>query len=198
MSLRLKLLEWLTPLQKLASRLGNPEPKLSEDFAVLVKGIIENGDVLLSKENWRLTSLFIKGFYKHAAIYRNGYVIEAVGDYWVWENGKKVKRNGVRRVELLHWLYGKDSVAVQRPETDGEIKNLAAWMAEIQLGKKYDYTFFGGSKAFYCSGLIVFAYDVASNSDFPVKHRRVMGVETTLPQDIYDTRHFTLVAEERN
>ena len=87
---------------------------------------------------------------------------------------------------------------MQRPETDGETKNLAAWWAELQLGKQYDYTFFGGTSAFYCSGLVVFAYNMASNSDFPVQHRQVMGVETTLPQDIYDTRHFTLVAEERN
>jgi hypothetical protein len=76
---------WLiTPIQKWLQRIGRQESLINSDQVGLIKSMIQPGDILLSYEKGRPTSLLIKGFYDHAAILSHQMtVIEAVGDKFI-------------------------------------------------------------------------------------------------------------------
>lgn len=198
--LRYLILISLGPIQRLAQKIGNPEPQLSDKFVREVMLTIQDGDVLLSRENWKLTNPFVPGFWGHAAIFFDGKVIEAVGDFKD-EEGKL--GNGVRRESLPRWLYQKDSVVLLRPRfaTEQEAE-LAGRLADLKVGTGYDYLFTPSTETFYCSELITFAYQEAMASvgkESPFIIRKQLGVETTTPQDIYDAKDkFEIFAEEIN
>lgn len=134
---------------------------IENDFTVEIisklVSMIKAGDVLLSYESGRWTSLFIKGEWDHAAIVdHNLYVVEAVGDNFV--NGKNI--GGVRKVRLEEWLWKKKHIAVLRLD-DNEIAVLAAVISNKQLGKSYDHSFSiddikkpEDDETLYCSELV--------------------------------------------
>lgn len=179
-------------------KLGNPEPRLSVAFTNQAKKIIRTGDILLSHENLKLTNLFVPGYWGHAAMYKHGKVIEAIGDYSYL--GKKY--NGVRLEDYYRWCYQKDSAVLLRPKFSHHyINSLAAHYAAEQVLKPYDYGFSPNTKAFYCSELCTYAYDEAMK-DFglasPFVLRKQFGVLTSTPQDFYDSGLFDILLEERN
>ena len=189
---RLLLLNSLAPIQKIMQKLGNPEPRISQKLVTEVMALIQVGDILISREEWKLTNPFVPGFWGHAAIYYGSQlVVEAVAPE-------------VRTDFLERWLYQKDSVAVLRPlgpeirEGDPE---LAARIAYAEKGKGYDYGFVPTAKAFYCSELITYAYGMATGDAFNFYPRKTLGVKTVLPQDFYDAvkdGKFKLICEEIN
>lgn len=186
---RLVILNLLTPVQKWMQTIGNPEPRISYRFVREAVPLLMDGDILLSREEWRLTNPFVPGTWGHAAIYRKGFAIEAIG-------------SGVRREDIFRWMYQKDSIAVIRPVgVDAEDMKGAAVIASQQIGAPYDYLFEPSAKAFYCSELITYAYDVVTCGKFPFKPRESFGVETSTPQDLYNAisdGKFTLIIEEIN
>lgn len=185
---RLKILNALEPVQRFMQTLGNPEPKISHKFVEDVLNTIKVGDVLLSRENWRLTNPFVPGFWGHAAIYFGSFkVIEAIGKGVVEEN-------------LFRWLYQKDSVAILRPRTLSQDElELAARIAFAQKGLPYDYQFKPSAESFYCSELVTFAYGAATGNKFEFYPRETLGVKTVLPQDFWDAkRQFELLIFEIN
>lgn len=119
-----------------------------------ILAIAKPGDILLSHENQRLTSLFIKGFWDHAAIVSSrGTVIEAVG-------------TGVREVDLEEWLFKKDYVKLIRTYLSDAVC-LSAGIASLEfIGFKYNFTFswlnpfhFERERAgVYCSQLVYSCY----------------------------------------
>lgn len=145
--LRIFFLALFTPIQKLMQKLGRGEPLMNRKSVDLALSFIKEGDILLSYEKQRFTSLFIKGKYKHAAIVSPRIdVVEAVG-------------SGVRDVDLEEWLFLMDSVAIIRPEFDNHTINyLAACNALTYIGKPYDFTFTSGNDAIYCSELVFLCY----------------------------------------
>lgn len=165
-------------------KIGNPEPQISYQFVDEATKVLKNGDLLLSRENWRLTNPFVPGFWGHAAVYKDGFAIEAIG-------------TGVRRENIYRWMYQKDSIAILRPRSgNGE---LIASIAEAQIGAEYDFLFEPNAKAFYCSELYVYSYNWAHDT------KRIylidqFGVETSTPQDLYNLREnvFDVIKEERN
>jgi uncharacterized protein YycO len=186
---RLLILNILTPVQKVMQRLGNPEPRISYQFVRKIVPQLKDGDILLSRENYRLTNIFVPGFWGHAAIYRKGYAIEAIG-------------SGVRKEDIYRWLYQKDSVCVLRTRLDENDTKAAATIAVHQIGAPYDYLFSPEAKAFYCSELVTYAYDKVTSGKFPFKPRKSFGVETSTPQDLYNAAvidgKFDLIFEEKN
>lgn len=128
-------------------KLGRSEPLMDRKSVDVALQIIKEGDILLSYEKQRFTSLFIKGKYKHAAIVSPKLtVIEAVGE-------------GVREVDLEEWLFLMDSVAIVRPEFNNHTINyLASCNAMTYIGRKYDYTFSSGNDEIYCSELVYLCY----------------------------------------
>jgi hypothetical protein len=145
--LKIFLLTLLKPIQRLMQKIGRGEPLMNRKSVDLAISMIKEGDILLSYEKQRITSAFIKGKYKHAAIVSPKIdVIEAVG-------------TGVRDVDLEEWLFLMDYVAIIRPEFDNHTINyLAACNALSYIGKPYDYTFSSNNDAIYCSELVFLCY----------------------------------------
>lgn len=149
-----KLLWLLTPVQKIMQKLGRSETIMTRALVDKIASLVEEGDILLSFEHQRLTSVFIKGKYDHAAILTNKMtVMEAVA-------------GGVKEVDLIEWLYKKDHVAVIRPIYDHELLNksykeinkLAALNAFKYKGYPYDYQFTIANEKIYCSELVYLCY----------------------------------------
>jgi len=180
---------WLfTPIQKIMQKLGRAEPKMNRESVDLAMSLIKTGDILLSKEDQRFTSLFIKGDYKHAAILSPSGVIEAVGDDY--ENGKNL--GGVRKVDLEEWLFLMDKVAIIRPLQNPEINYIAGCNALSYIGRGYDYEFKIDKSKIYCSELIYLCYQSESDTF------KGIGRKEILPQyyrDICDDVNFKLVFE---
>ncbi len=140
--LRLWVLELSIPIQKVMQKLHPPEALTNFETAVALTIKMRDGDVLLSRERWHFTNLFIPGYWSHAAIYGDGMVIEAIG-------------TGVQMVAFEDWITKKHSWCILRPAGDG----MSAWSKAFEaLGDGYDYTFGSAAKAFYCSGLVKFAW----------------------------------------
>lgn len=162
MQLRNRILTLLTPLQKWLQRQGYVESHFTVSDIEYIISIIKAGDVLLSYESGRLTSPFIKGEWKHAAIVdHNLHVVEAVGDYYIPIKGadpetfkEKIERiffnkpnlsknrniGGVRKVRLDEFLWKKNHVAVVRHE-DRDIAFKASFASQKYIGRGYDYSF---------------------------------------------------------
>ena len=94
------ILNLLKPFQMWLQRQGYQEPVITSDTIKMLLMRIMPGDILLSYESGRLTSPFIKGQFKHAAIVSDDlYVIEAVGDdYQIDWKGERKNLGGVRNI----------------------------------------------------------------------------------------------------
>lgn len=153
--LKIALLWLLIPIQKWFQRRGRKETIITKKIVDQLVALIKPGDVLLSYEAQRPTSLFIKGFYDHAVIVSpRGTVIEAVGDLFV--GGKNV--GGVREVPLEEWLYKKDQVAVIRVGISQDLVLKASENALKYIGRNYDYCFSHDNETVYCSELAYLCY----------------------------------------
>lgn len=169
--IRLLILKFLTPFTKWVGKIQLHETAMPDSAFDDIADFICDGDVLLSRKMWALSNVGIPGFYKHATIYLGGYIYEAVGE-------------GVRRVPLAKWLYTHDFVCVMRSTFClPEVSQMAAVHASKQVGLPYDYQFEPGVKAFYCSELVYWAYQVANNNQSPFVLRKTFGVDTIQPQD---------------
>ena len=145
---------WLTiPFQKWIQRRGRLETIMTNEQVDKIMALVRPGDILLSYEAQRWTSIFIKGFYDHAVILSSrGTIVEAVGDRFV--NGKNI--GGVREVDLEEWLYKKDHVALIR--VNHASSPIAGMNALTYVGRGYDYTFSHDNEDVYCSELPYLCY----------------------------------------
>lgn len=170
MSLRATLLRLSIPIQKFLQKLHPPEPETTIAVVSSVYLELEPGDILLSREAWHFTNLFIPGFWSHAAIvsaHSDG-VIEAVAPQ-------------VRVVNFADWAIRKHNWCVIRPNAAGG--RFAAENAQGFIGREYDYLFDHQSdKAFFCSELVFLAWlDSWQSFDY----RRTWGKWTVTPDDFY-------------
>ena len=172
-AIRRGLLHASVPIQKVMQQIHRPEYKIDDEFYFSLTHKIRNGDTLLSREDWHFTNPFIPGYWKHAAIFSHGMVVEAVGE-------------GVRWQSLARWCFTKDYIAALRPLfLSSSHASLAAIKAEHWIGKPYDYEFSAGLKALYCSELVLAAYE--SMSEFPpFTLRETFGVKTVTPTDFWN------------
>ena len=179
------ILHVAVPLTRMIGLVQKPEPKMSCEFALDILDKLEDGDVLLSHNEWNLSNLFIPGFWKHAAMFRKNKIIEAVG------------RGVVNDMHILKWLMNHDNVAVLRPVfANKDERNLAADIANVQAGKPYDFELSPGVQASYCSELIFWSYQRAMRGESPFTMRETMGVETVVPSDFLgavDSGKFKLI-----
>jgi len=145
----------------------------------MIRLTIKDGDTILSYESWRLTAPFIPGKYKHAAIYLNGKVYEALDV-------------GVRAISLERFVLTKDLIAICRPDFEPMLNYSAMYeAADSFVGLPYDYEFSThDQKAFYCSELCLNLYDIGykahtgKETDIVLLER--VGKMTIVPQDFYD------------
>lgn len=154
---------------------GEVSPKLDGVDKKKVLNSIVPGDIILLRHDAPVSGFFIKGQFKHAALYvGNGKVIHVVGD-------------GIQKVELLDILEA-DAIALVRPDDKSTIP-LAIARAFEQLSKKvkYDYDFdMGSTVEFYCSEFTDFCYsyilrNVAEGYIFPSMYLKSgLGFSTIL------------------
>lgn len=126
---------------------GDTDPKLTGSNKRSVLNAILPGDVILLRHDAPVSGLFIKGQFKHAALYvGDGQVIHVVGD-------------GIKKVELLDLLQA-DAVALVRPDDKTTISlAIARAFEQLAKGVKYDYDFdMNSSVEFYCSEFTDFCY----------------------------------------
>jgi hypothetical protein len=168
--IRLWFLRLFIPISKLISHLGKPEPRRTYGDYAAIAEIIRPGDVLLSREDWRLSNLLIPGFWSHAAIYIGDNVLEAVPPR-------------VRTQALAEFVISVDSVAVLRPTLPIEFGDFS----NLYMGADYDWIF-SDDGAWFCSELV---------RDYLSRCGLVMSKLKT-PQDFFNKRdEFKLLYEAR-
>jgi len=144
--LKIYFLKIFTPVQKLMQEIGRDETRITRVQVDKCISSIQEGDILLSYERQRLTSLFIKGFWSHAAIVSSKLtVVEAV-------------KPKVKEVDLEEWLFKKDYVCIIRPLCEEYIRKIASANSLYYIGKDYDYTFSLDNTQIYCSELVYLCY----------------------------------------
>lgn len=182
------ILKLFTPVQKFMQKLGRAEPKMNREAVDLAMSLIQIGDILVTHENQRITSLFIKGEYDHAAILSPVGIVEAVGDDI--ESGVNI--GGVRSVDLEEFLFLMDKVAIIRPlKTSVEANYAAGCNALTYKGKGYDYEFKIDKDKIYCSELVFLSYQ-------ETEIFKSLGKKQILPQvfrDMCDDVNFKLIFE---
>lgn len=131
----MKLLKYIflwffEPFEKIMQHIGKEECIMDKRQVDHVISISQIGDIFLSHENQRFTSMFIKGFWDHAAIINDlKLVTEAVGA-------------GVHEKDLEEWLYKKDFVCLIRHKfATATQKEGAGKHSRSMLGMKYDFQF---------------------------------------------------------
>lgn len=185
-----------TPFQKFAQWFGRHEPLMTRESVDLAMSLVRPGDILLSYERQRITSLFIKGKYKHAAIFTSKWkVVEAVGDKFVVVNGVEENIGGVREVDLEEWLFLMDGVAIVRPIYDSQLVNeCAGFNALSYLDCGYDYLFRTGNKSeIYCSELPYLCY--LPLDKFFLKDYFTSEILPQVYRDVCDDVKFKLIYE---
>lgn len=178
MNLRAKLLELSVPISYVIGKIRMPfsRKQITGRHYLNLKTRLKPGMVIVSTTHGELSNLFIPGDWNHAALVRDSEsVIEAVG-------------SGVRVSDMVSFFTTKDHLAVLDPTfLDGVEKGRAVRTAESFIGRPYDTRFVSGNKGLYCSELIYEAFrSVKSDTPFVPKER--MGLETILPQDIYNAK----------
>lgn len=169
--IRIWFLKIFIPVSKIISKLGKPEPRRRyEDFEKIIS-IIKPGDILLSREDYRLSNVLIPGFWSHAALYLgNGRVLEAVPPR-------------VREQHLGEWVVSIDSVCLLSPT----LPFTFADHANDYLGKDYDWVF-SDDGAWFCNELV---------RDYLSRCGLILSALKT-PQSFYDKRdEFQLLYEAR-
>lgn len=170
------LLPITTTLGKLSASVSSTSHPLPPEKQRLLE-LLQDGDALVTRTDWRPTNVLIPGYWAHVGMYRQGEVIEAVYPK-------------VRSVSAIDFLSRVDHVTVrrvtgpsreQRHEISNEMKRY--------VGIPYDFMFEPGHKAFYCSEAVYEAIRVVlKNWKFEPRDR--MGVMTITPQDIADARAY--------
>ena len=146
------------------------------DNTQLSKGLAyrQPGLVYLSQTRGSFTNLLIPGEWTHAAIMGpDGQIIEAVGA-------------GVIETDPAKFVLSKDRVVILAPKSSLAVMKSAGGKAKQQLGLKYDYSFKGGNKSFYCAELVGYSFFV---SGFDFTPREMLGEKTYTAQDFYNAKN---------
>lgn len=185
-----KLLRLLSPLADLVAgfhlRIGKPKLDSSDYAAAML--ILRPGDVILSKEAWRPTNIFIKGKTKHAAMFVGS--VGGDGDRLV-----EATYPVARYTSLISVWQTASTVVILRPTfADSSAAMGASIAARSFVGTPYDTSFSRGEDALYCSELIDAAYEVSGGSPLWDLRSKHLGLDAViLPDALRTSKHFRTV-----
>ncbi len=147
----INLILWLClPITRVINRInwrfGRPYQCRAEHVKPL-KGTLKPGMVVLTHRNYECSSLFIPGYWTHAAMVLSpGLIIDAT-------------RKGVRKNPLDTFFSSVDDFIVLKPGfCRFDVMKKASYKVLKQVGFPFSYDFRNSGNAFYCSGLICSAY----------------------------------------
>lgn len=187
--LRKALLACLYPLTIFLGYMKIPflKRRTTEEDASTVLRLARHGDIVLSHNRGELSNLLIVGFWKHVAL-----IIELGGVKFVIEAVNPL----VRMVPLDWWVRHHDYVQILHPNFLNP-QQTEAWpcLTLPLIGRKYDYMFEPGNKAFYCAEIITWAIMKVYGDGCPWTHRETLGIDTTLPQDFANSSKFAPVGK---
>lgn len=133
-------------------------------------GMLQPGDVFVTRKECALTNYFLPGYWPHAALY--------IGDQQVIESLK----DGVRERPLLS-PFGNDAVAVIRPQLDTDTILQAITRARTHLGKPYDFDFdFTRADRMVCTEVVYRSYEGLGSIRFQLTRRA--GRQTLAAEDL--------------
>lgn len=185
MTLALKALQVLAPVAKLSGQIHAPFSRKKiqgPHFYSILKHLIP-GAVLISRTNGEFTNLLIDGHYKHAAMFASITFRDEVGEPFEYPYVIEAIGKGVTITDLISFMTSKDEVVLLYPKFCTKEKMAeAAKVAHKYLNAPYDYYFTPGNDYFYCSEMIMEAYQSVCGS-IPFTPRLRMGVSTILAQD---------------
>lgn len=178
---RRKLLEVGFPVLKWTGQIGLPKRHMNQHFFFTAQKLLTPGMVFIVRRDYEASNILQSGFWKHAAIFvghdSRGIpsIIEAVG-------------TGVRKAGILDFMFSEDYVKILKPKFADQAQMMnAAGNARSLEGQPYDYQFRPANKAWYCSEVIWWSYNmVIPNS--PFTPRETLGVQTVTPQDFENAK----------
>ena len=137
----------------------NHQPALPEVIKGELLGLLQPGDILVTRKDHSLTNYFLPGYWPHAALYiGGGEVIEALAD-------------GVR-LRSIDSPFGVDAIAAIRPSLDAAQVDEALQRAHTHLGKPYDFDFdFTRADRMVCTEVVYRSYEGIGGVQFELTRR---------------------------
>jgi hypothetical protein len=185
MNLRRFFFRIIKPIARLFFKIKIPHRrKITYENYIAIESKLLDGDVILTRTNYTLANLFIKGYWIHAGIYRQGEVLHATVPV-------------VRADNLRDFLLQYDDIRILRyTNRNHDIGKAIGNIAIQMLGKKYDYFFEDTKKRLYCSEMVTVCYDMVLSSinwDYDV----ILGVRVIYPNNI-NNANFLRAIQWRN
>lgn len=178
---RRKLLEVGFPVLHALGKIGLPKRRISQHFFFTAQKLLVPGMICLTRRDYEASNFLQSAFWKHAAMFvgndKRGIpvMIEAVG-------------KGVVQTGILDFMFSQDHVKILKPKFANTDQMLnAAGEARSLEGQPYDYQFKPANKAWYCSEVIWWSYNMVV-LDSPFTPRVSLGVETVTPQDFENAK----------
>jgi hypothetical protein len=190
-----------------ASEFYNADDKdVTREILAEVSGLLQPGDVIVTRHRKALTNFFLPGFWPHSALYIG--TVEQRADIgvnadWakeqIWVDDMCVleaRKDGVK-IRPLRDTFSVDVFAVLRPHLSGESICHAIERAVLHEGKMYNFDFdFYTSDRLVCTEVIYRAFDGLEQIRFPLQERasrKTLSAEDLLDYAL-DSGHFETIA----
>ncbi|MCX6234951.1 MAG: YiiX/YebB-like N1pC/P60 family cysteine hydrolase [Bacteroidetes bacterium] len=133
-------------IDKITWRFGRPYTCAGIDYQ-WIRPYLEPGMIILTRKNFNLSNLFIKGYWKHTSIVTDReHIIEATSE-------------GVIKTSVYRLLSKSDDLVILKPLFCDHLSMMrASEKAEKVLGYPYNFLFRKENGSFYCSELVCWAY----------------------------------------
>lgn len=148
-------------------------PKFSGIQYENLKGYLKPGDILVSVDRSKLSTLLIPGEWSHAAIWTGTHVMEALP-------------GGVEKNLLYDFCRTADDIGVVSYK-DQAYAQVMATEAEKYLGLEYDAKFSMGPEQVYCSEL-VFLADKERRLKLNLQDFHGIGMDYICPDDVWNAQ----------
>lgn len=148
------------------------------------------GDIILSVDKSKLTSLLIPGYWSHVGlVVKNDHdqdgvlIVEAVPP-------------AVRETSLFDFCKCADEVMVLRPDVTNDVVEQAVFRAKYNIGREYDGLFKYGPTALYCAELI--SYCFLQSVKFDWSDLWGVGYPYLSPDGVADGEPLTVIFHSRH